>query len=72
MGKTAEGMDYCEVEWVNHGTLRWFEHVMWMEDDILKRIYKGKIEGKGVRERLSVRWINRVYECWRERRQMRD
>lgn len=37
------------------------------EDDLVKRMYKGRIEGECVRRKLIMKWINRVVEYWRVR-----
>ncbi len=37
------------------------------ECDFTKRVYESTTEGKGVRGRPPVKWINRVEEYWRER-----
>ncbi len=36
-----------------------------------KRVYESLTEGRGVRGRLPVKWINRVEEYWRESGQER-
>ncbi len=68
MSETAVGMDCGMVEWVKRNTLRWYEHVMRMNEcDFTKMVYESTIEGRGVRGRPPVMWINRVEEYWRER-----
>ncbi len=68
MSETVVGMDCGVVEWVKQSTLRWHGHVMRMNEcDCTKRVYESMIEGKGVRGRPPVKWINRVEEYWRER-----
>ncbi len=40
------------VEWVKHDALRWFGHIIRMgENEFVKRVYEGRIEGRGVRGR---------------------
>ena len=68
MRETAVGMDCGVVEWVKRSTLRWYGHVMRMnEGDFTKRGYESTTKGMGVRGRPPVKWINRVEEYWRER-----
>ncbi len=68
MSETAVGMDCGVGEWVKRSTLRWYGHVMRMNEcDFAKRVYESKIEGRGVRGRPPVKWINRVEEYWSER-----
>jgi len=50
MGATAKGVDCGVVEWVKCGTLRWFGHMVRMnENEFVKRVYKSEIEGPSVR-----------------------
>lgn len=51
----------CEVvEWVKHGVLRWFGHVMKMkEKEFLKRLNEGRIGGGSI-SRRPVKWISNV------------
>ncbi len=73
MSETAVGMDYGVIEWVKRSTLRWYGHVMRMNEcDFTKRVYESTIEGRGVRGRPPVKWINRVEGYWRERAGGRD
>lgn len=37
------------------------------EANFMKRVCESNIKGNGVRGRLSVKWINRVKECIREK-----
>ena len=37
------------------------------KEDLTKRVYNSKIEGRGVRGRPPIRWLNRVDEYCRER-----
>ena len=37
------------------------------KEDLTKRVYNSEIEGRGVRGRPPVRWLNRVDEYCRER-----
>ncbi len=61
MSITAVGMDCGVVEWVKRSTLRWYRHMMRMNEcDFAKRVYKSTIEGRGVRGRPPV-------DKWRER-----
>ncbi len=47
--------------------LRWYGHVMRMNEcEFTKRVFESTIEGRGVRGRPPVKWINRVEEYWRE------
>ncbi len=56
MAVTVKGVDCGVVEWV-----RWFGHVMRMqENEFVKRVYEGGIDGGGVKGRPPVKWINRV------------
>ncbi len=65
MSAAAVGMD-CRAH------LRWYGHVMSMnERDFTKMVYESRIEGRGVRGRPPVKWINRVEEYWRESERMR-
>ncbi len=67
MSETAVGMDCRVVEWVKRNTLRWYGHVMRMNEcDFMKKVYESTIEGRGVRGRPPMKWINRVEEHWRE------
>ncbi len=73
MSETAVGMDYGVVEWVNRSTLRCYGHLMRMNEcDFTKTVYESTIEGRGVRGRPPVEWINRVEENWRERERERE
>ena len=64
MSSTVEGVDCGVVEWVKRGTLRWYGHVMRMNEDCFaKRVYESSIEGGGVRGRPpvnsgSIVWMN--------------
>ncbi len=61
-------MDCGVVEWVKRSTLRWYGHMLRMNEcDFTKRVYECTIEGRGVRGRPPVKWINRLEEYWRER-----
>ncbi len=56
MSESAVGMDCGVVEWVKRSTLRWYEHVMRMNEcDFTKKVYESIIEGRGVRGRLPVK-----------------
>ncbi len=69
--ETAVGMNCGVVEWVKRSTLRWYGHVMRMNEcAFTKRVYESTIEGRGVRGRPPVKWISRVKEYWRERERM--
>ena len=68
MESRGEGIKCGVVEWVKRNTLRWFGHVERMKkEDLTKRVYNSEIEGRGVRGRPPVRWLNRVDEYCRER-----
>ncbi len=68
MSETAVGMDCGVVDWVNRSTLKWYGLVTRMNEcDFTKSVYGSTIEGREVRERPPVKWINRVEEYWRER-----
>ncbi len=68
MSETAVGMDCVLVERVQRSTPRWYGHVTRMNEcDFTKRVYESTTEGRGVRGRPPVKWINRVEEYWRER-----
>ncbi len=68
MSETAVRMDRGVVEWVKRSTLRWYGHVMRMNEcDFTKRVSESTTEGRGVRGRPPVKWINRMEEYWRER-----
>ncbi len=65
MSKSAVGMDCGVVEWVKQSTLRWYGHVMRMNEcDFTKKIYESTTEGRGVRRRPLVKWLNKVEEYW--------
>ncbi len=67
MSEAAAGVEYGVVEWVKQSTLRWYGQIMRMNEcDFTKRVYESTIEGKGVRGKPPVKWINRVEEYWRE------
>ncbi len=41
-------------------SLRWYGHVMRMNEcDFAKRVYESTTEGRGVRGRPPVKWINK-------------
>ena len=68
MESRGEGIKCGVVEWVKRNTLRWFGHVERMKkEDLTKRVYNSEIEGRGVRGRPPVRWLNRIDEYCRER-----
>ncbi len=68
MSEAAVGMDCGVVEWVKRSTLRWYGHVMRMNEcAFTKRVFESTIEGRGVVGRPPVKWINRVEEYWRKR-----
>ncbi len=68
MSETAVGMDCKVVEWVKRSVLRWYGHVVRMNEcEFTERVYESTIEGRGVRGKPPVKWINRVEEYWRER-----
>ncbi len=72
MSATAVGMDCRVVEWVKQSTLRWYGHVMRINEcDFTKWVIKSRIEGRGISGRLPVKWIDRVEEYWRESGQVR-
>ncbi len=59
MSESAVGMDCGVVEWVKRSALRWYGLVMRMNEcDFTKRVYESTIEGRGVRGRPLVKWIN--------------
>ncbi len=73
MRSSSGRVEYGVVEWVKRSTLRWYGHVMRMNEcAFTKRVYESTIEGRGVRGRPAVKWINRVEECWRERESGRE
>lgn len=46
MGVAAKGMDCGVVVWVKHCTLKWFAHVIRLnENDFMERIFESIIEG---------------------------
>lgn len=50
----TRGVDCRVVEWVKHGTLRWFGHMIKMNDGYyVKGKYEGSIEGGVVRRNTS-------------------
>ncbi len=68
MGESAVGTDCGVVEWVKRRTVRWYGHVMRMNEcNFTKKVYESTIGGRGVRGRPPVKYINRVEEYWRER-----
>ncbi len=47
MSETAVGMDCRVVEWVKRSTLRWYGHVMRMNEcDFTKRVSESTVEGR--------------------------
>ena len=45
------------------GSLRWFGCMIRMDDDeFVKRLYEGRLEGEGAWGRVPVKWINITYE----------
>ncbi len=63
MSESAVGMNCGVVEWVKRSALRWYGHVMRMNEcAFTKRVYESTIEGRGVRGRPPIKWINRVQE----------
>lgn len=68
MGMTADTKDHGVAERVKCGTLRWFQHVKRMNKDNLVEGMRAGWKGReGVRGGPPVRWIDRIYEYWRER-----
>lgn len=56
MGVTARGVSCRVTEWVKCATLRWFGHVMRMnEDGFVKRVCESSIVGKGIMRRKPVK-----------------
>ncbi len=51
------------MEWVKRSTLRWFGHIERMEnDEFVKKVYLGSVEGPNRRGRPLGRWEDRVKE----------
>lgn len=47
MSEAAVGVDHGVVEWVKNGTLRWYEHVMGVnEDNFVKKVYESRTSGE--------------------------
>ncbi len=62
MSKTVVGMDCGMVEWVKPSTLRWYGHVMRMNEcDFTKRVYESTIEGRGVRGTSHLKEIIKLF-----------
>lgn len=56
INEVAMGVDFGVVEWVKHGTLRCYGHVVGVnEDNFVKRSYESRIEGGGVRKTLPMK-----------------
>ncbi len=56
------------VEWVKRNTLRWFGHIERMKnEEFVKRVYLGSVEGMNRRGRPLGRWEERVKEYVSER-----
>ncbi len=73
VSETAVGLDCGVVGWGKRSKLRWYGHVMRMNEcNFIKMVYDSTIEGRGVRGRPPVKWIVRVEEYWRERRWKRS
>lgn len=52
---------------------RWLGYVTRRnEDDFVKTVNEGRVEGEGIKGRPPVKWINRVDEYWRVGWQARD
>ncbi len=50
VSETAVGMDCRVVEWVKRSTLRWYGHVMRMNEyDFTERVYESPTEERGVK-----------------------
>ncbi len=68
MSEAAVEVECGVVKWVKWSILRWYGHVMRMNEcDFTKMVYESAVEVGGVRGRPPVKWINRVEEYWRER-----
>lgn len=71
MNKTAirKWTDCRFIKWVKHGTMRWFEYLIRVNENYLYvlREYKGNIEGGKVclEETTSDQQINKVDKYWR-------
>ncbi len=56
------------VEWIKRSTLRWFGHIERMEnEEFVKKVYLGSVEGSNRRERPLGRWEDKVKEYVSER-----
>ncbi len=56
------------VEWVKRSTLRWFGHIERMQnEEFVKKVYLGSVEGTNRRGRALGRWEDRVKEYVSER-----
>lgn len=66
MGAAAREVSCGVDEWVNHGTLRLFGHMMRMDGGyFVKRMCEGSSEGGVYGGRPPVKRINIVVEYWR-------
>ncbi len=64
----GSGVGCGVVEWVKRSTLRWFGYIERMEnEEFVKKVYLGRVEGTNRRGRLLGRWEDRVKEYVSER-----
>ncbi len=68
MRERGSGVGCGVVEWVKRSTLRWFGHIERMgNEEFVKKMYLGSVEGTNRRERPLGRWKDRVKEYVSER-----
>ncbi len=64
----GSGVGYGVVEWVKRSTLRWFGHIERMgNEELVKKVCLGSVEGTTRRGRPLGRWEDRVKEYVSER-----
>ena len=44
--------------------LQYFGHLMWRADSVEKTLMLGKIEGRGIRGRQRMRWLDGITDSW--------
>ncbi len=64
----GSGVGCGVVEWVKQSTLRWFGHIERMgNEEFVKKVYMGSVEGTNRRGRSLGRWKDTVKEYVSER-----
>ncbi len=62
------GVGCCVVKWVKRSTLRWFGHIVRMEnEEFVKKVYLSSVKDPNRRGRPLGRWESRVKEYVSER-----